>query len=413
MIRLLLIIFLFLFFGCATYQSRIAPARDLLRSRQCEAALKILSELSVKENGDQLVYLMDYGSALQICEDYKKSNEIFLEAERVAEQSDYHSVSRVTGTALLNEEMIQYKGDTFEKLFLNVSLALNYMQLGQFDNALVEVRKMNQKFEKYKGEGKKSFELNPFSKYLSGLIWEADKKYDDACIDFRDAYLLDPTYQRIAQDMLQGCWKAHRTMEFKELVKKTKATAEEIKIAKQPSTAELILIFMQGWGPRKQPRPENYLFPHLVSVPSQTQFLQAEVLDIENQKVISSYRSEDVYDIEKAAVDTLNADYKSLVVRRVESRITKEVVADQIRQKDKVLGQLAWLVMVASERADLRQWSIFPKSVQIIRIPLTPGAYKIKLTGLSADLKDSEQIPDITIRLKNTEKKFQLVRSLK
>ncbi len=409
----LLVIAALFFEGCASYQSRVAPARDLLVARQCEASLKILQELSANDNGDQLVHLMDYGSALQICGDYKKSNEVFLKAESVSDQADYHSVSRVAGATLLNEEMVQYKGDTFEKLFLNVSLALNYMELGQLDDALIEVRKMNQKFVKLKAEDKKSFELNPFAKYLSALIWEADQRYDDACIDYKDAYFLDSNYRFIAKDMLRGCWKARRVSEFEDLIKKIKATDEEIKNAKQPSKSEIVLIFMQGWGPRKQPRPENRIFPYLVSISSQTQFLKAEVLDSSGQKVIDTYRSESVYSVEKAAIDTLNADYSSLVARRIGARAAKQVMADQIRQKDQTLGQLALLVMVASERADLRQWSIFPKTMQIIRIPVSAGTHTVRLTGLNYSFADFEQIPELTVTVKSGQKKFQLVRSLK
>lgn len=399
--------------GCATYQSSVSPARDLLASGQCEASLKLLEPLAVKDNGDQLVHLMDYGSALQICGDYKKSNQIFLQATKLADQVDYHSASRVVGATLLNEEMVQYKGDTFEKLFLNVSLALNYIQMGQFDDALVEVRTMNQKFVKLQGEEKRSFELNSFSKYLSGLIWEATKKYDDACIDFRDAYFIDPFYRKVAADMLRTCWKAHRTDEFNMLVKKINATPEEIKTAKEPNKAELIIIYMQGWGPRKQPRPENRVFPTLVSVSSQTQFVRADLLDGTKQKTIESFTTQPVYSVEKAAIDTLNADYTSLVARRIGSRVAKEVVADQIRQKDKLLGNLAWLAMVASERADLRQWSIFPRTIQVMRIPVNPGPQSFHLTGLDGSMNSSEKMSDLDINIRGGEKRFQLVRTLR
>ena len=179
----------------------------------------------------------------------------------------------------MSEEMVQYKGDTFEKLFLNVSLALNFMQLGQFESALVEVRKINQKFLKYKAEDKKNFELSPFSKYLSALVWEADQKYNDACIDYKDAYFLDPIYRKIGVDMLRGCWKANRQSEFKEIAEKMNATNEEIKVAKDFNKTELILVFMQGWGPRKQPRADAPSFPQLVSVNSNTNFLRAEIID--------------------------------------------------------------------------------------------------------------------------------------
>ncbi len=398
--------------GCATYQNKVAPARDHLVNRQCEPALKILEELTLKVDGDQLIHLLDHGAALQVCGDYKKSNQVFLKAEKLADEIDYVSVSRVAGAALLSEEMVQYKGDTFEKLFLNVSLALNFMQLGQFDSALVEVRKINQKFIKYKAEDKKNFELSPLSKYLSALIWEADHKYDDACIDYKDAFFLDTMYRRIGVDMLRGCLKANRQQEFKILADKMNATSEELKAAKDFNKTELILVFMQGWGPRKQPRPDAPSFPQLVSVNSTTHFLRAEIVD-KKENVLESFQSEPVYSVEKAAIATLNADYNSLVARRIGGAVTKHIIADQIRQKDQVLGQLALLAMMASDRADLRQWSVYPKGVHIVRIPLKPGKYTVRLTGMDIYLNDSEKLPELTVNIRGGEKKFELIRSLK
>ncbi|MBC7466545.1 MAG: hypothetical protein H7256_11185 [Bdellovibrio sp.] len=398
--------------GCATYQGRVSPARDMLAAGNCEGSLKLLEEMANKEDGDQLVHLMDYAAALQICGDYKKSNQVFDKAEKVGGQADYHSASRVVGATLLNEEMIQYKGDTFELLFLNVEQALNFLQLGRYDDALVEVRKMNQKFVKLKGEDKRSFELNSFSKYLSGLIWEASKKYDDACIDFKDAYAIDPFYRKVGLDALRTCWKARRTDEFNEFAKKLGATTDEIKAAKESNKSELILIYSQGWGPRKQPRPENHLFPHLVPVSSQTQFIRADLLD-GNRNVVKSFTTEPVYSVEKAAIETLNADYGSLVARRIAARAAKEIVADQVRQKDKLAGNLMWLAMVVSERADLRQWSIFPRTFQVVRIPLNPGQQTFNLTGLDGSMNSSEKMSDLNITINGGEKRFQLVRTLR
>ncbi len=407
-----LLIFSVFLAGCATYQNKVAPARDLLANRQCEPALKTLEELSLKADGDQLIHLLDYAAALQVCADYKKSNQVFLKAEKLADDIDYISVSRVAGSALLSEEMSQYKGDTFEKLFLNVSLALNFIQLGQLDSALVEVRKINQKFIKYKAEDKKNFELSPISKYLSALIWEADRKYDDACIDYKDAFFLDTTYRRIGIDMLRSCLKANRQQEFKILAEKMNATKEELEAAKDFEKTELIIVFMQGWGPRKQPRPDAPRYPQLVSVNSNTHFLKADIVD-KNEKVLESYQSDPVYSVEKAAIATLNADYNSLVARRVGGAVAKHIVADQIRQKDQVLGQLALLAMMVADRADLRQWSIYPKGVHILRIPIKPGTHTLRLTGMNIFLNDSEKLPDLTLNIRSGEKKFELIRSLK
>ncbi len=391
--------------SCASYQSRVAPARDNLRIGQCGPALKLLSDLSEKNDGDQLVYLLEYGTALQICKDYKTSNQVFLRADKLSDDLDYHSATRVVGAALLNEEMIQYKGDTFEKLFINAEAALNYLQMGEFDDALVEVRRINDKFQKMNSDDKKKFELNSFTQYISGLIWESDHKYDDACISYKTAYKIDPSYRGVALDMLRGCWLARRNQEFDLMVKDIGPSEEELSNIKQKNSNELVFIFLQGWGPQKAPRPDARIYPYLVPVYSTTQTLQVEV---DGKK----YVSQPVYSVEKAAIETLNADYASLVARRVGSFVAKQVVADQIRQKDRALGDIANLIMLASEKADLRQWSMLPQTVQVIRIVPTSGAGKIQLSGLDRNSQVSEKFEDVEMgALKK--KKIYIVRSLK
>lgn len=392
--------------GCATYQNKVTPARDEIRAGQCAPALQKLDELAEKADGDQLVYLMEYGTALQICKDYDKSNKIFLKADKLSDQADYHSASRVVGATLLNEEMIQYKGDTFEKLFINASAALNYLQLGQQDDALVEVRRINDKFKKLTIEdNNRKFELNSFTQYLSGLIWEMDQKYDDACISYKAAYKIDTTYRGVALDMLRGCWLARRTQDFELMVKDVNPSEEELKNIKQKSNNEIIFVYMQGWGPQKQARPDHRTFPYLVPVSSTTKTLEVEFNGV---KATSSQ----VYSVEKAAIETLNADFGALMARRAGAVVAKAVVADQIRQKDKLLGDVAWLVMYASERADLRQWSMLPQTIQVLRFTPQGKVGAIHLKGLDYSGNVSETFEDVEITsLKK--KKIYLVRSLK
>lgn len=392
--------------GCATYQNKVGPAKNELRAGQCAPALKKLEALVQKADGDQLVYLMEYGTALQICKDYEQSNKIFLKADKLSDQLDYHSASRVAGATLLNEEMIQYKGDTFEKLFINASAALNYLQLGQQDDALVEVRRINDKFKKLTAEdNNRKFELNSFTQYLSGLIWEMDQKYDDACISYKTAYKIDPSFRGVGLDMLRGCWLARRTQEFEQLMKEVEPSEEELKAIKQKSNNEIVFIYMQGWGPQKQARSDHRTFPYLVPVSSATKTLEVE---FNGKKATSST----VYSVEKAAIDTLNADFGALMARRAGAFVAKAVVADQIRQKDKVLGDVAWLVMYASERADLRQWSMLPQTIQVIRFFPQGNVGTIHLKGLDYSGNISEVFEDIEVKTLQ-KKKIYLVRSLK
>jgi hypothetical protein len=126
-----ILVLLGLLVACATYQSKISEPRRLLKDGQIKAAIQKLEPLALKKSDDQLVYLLDYATALQIDGDYKKSNEAFLKAEELTEFNDYHSISNIMLAAVGSETMIQYKGESYEKILINAYLALNYLMLNQ------------------------------------------------------------------------------------------------------------------------------------------------------------------------------------------------------------------------------------------------------------------------------------------
>ena len=73
-----------------------------------------------------------------------------------------------------------------------------------------------------------------------------------------------------------------------------------------------------------------------------------------------------------------------MVARKIGAFAAKEVVADQIRQKNELLGLIAWVGMHASDRADLRQWSTLPQTIQLARFWVPAGSYDLKLQGLDS-----------------------------
>lgn len=393
--------------GCATYQGKVNQSREFLSSGRYEEALQKLQPLAEKEDGDQLVYLLDYGTALHMAGQYQESNKVFLKADKLSELVDYHSVSRVAGSMLLNEEMVQYKGDTFEKIFINAYLALNFLQLGQLDSALVETRRMNEKYIKLRSEDKQSFELNPFAKYLSALIWEADQKWDDAYIAYEEAYKLDSGISGIQADLIRSAKRARRMDQYNQW-KTAFPQVEENPLWSDRTAGELVIIYQQGWGPRKAFNPMDFRFPVLKPIRSETQTVRMDLKD-KNQ-----VQSQLVYDTEKAAIKTLQEDSAALLARRLAGIATKEVVSDQIRQKNELLGAISNIVMHASDRADLRQWSTLPQTIQIIRVPLKPGIYSFSLQGLnSSGAPTSDHLDSKEIKIVAGKKYFMNWRSLK
>jgi len=394
------------FSGCATYQSKVAAARNEMRSGNAVKAASDLAPLAEKEDKDQLVYMLDYATALQQAGNYKESAKEFNAAEKIADIQDYHSITNIASSMVLSEEMIQYKGDDYEKVLINALNSINYLELGERDDALVEVRKLNNKLYKFKYEAKRDYDQNPFAFYLSAVIWEADKKFDDAYISYKQAYELVPNYPPLKEDLIRAAIRAQRP----EDVDMWKKKFPEVKIDpawNDRSMGEIVLVYMQGWGPRKQPRPGAPRFPHLVPVYSQIQRARLTADD-------HTADSHEIFSVQNVAIKTLNDDYARLVASRVAGVVTKAVLADQIAQKNKALGMVAYLALSASDRADLRQWSMLPQTFQIARLPLKAGKYKVQIRGVdSFGGSASEMAPERNVEVLPGQKLFLSWRSVK
>ena len=381
--------------GCATHQGYVSEPLRLIKQGQVQEALAKLEPLAEKESKDQLVFLMEYGMALHIAGQYQESNKIFLKADKMTEDVDYYSVSRITTATLTGEEALQYKGESYEKLLINSYLALNYLMLGKFDDALVEVRRINDKVKKFRADGREDYELNSFSTYLAALLWEADQKYDDAYISFEKSYQLDKNNPLIEQDLIRSA-KLSRRMEMYKKWKSSFPNVKEDPDWYDKKKGQVVVIFEQGWGPRKIFSPHDRRLPKLIPEYSLTQAARLKV-EPGNKEATSQV----VYDVEQAAIRTLDADYRYLIARKVAATVAKEVVADQIRQKDELLGLVARVAMYVADRADLRQWASLPQTIQVARLSLPPGEYKLSLQGLtgSGNSSTSDSLDAKTIKI--------------
>ncbi|WP_413289670.1 hypothetical protein [Bdellovibrio sp. HCB337] len=367
--------------SCATYQNKVAESRQHLELGQYQAAIDYLEPLANKEGGDQLVYLLDYSVALQMSGRIKDSSLALQKADRLADFQDYTSITKEATSLLLSQEMVQYKGDSFEKIYINAYAALNYLELNQLDEALVETRRMNEKYNKINHEDRKDFEKNVFGKYLSAMIWEANQNWDDAYIAYEETYKLDPTIPYLPADLIRSAKRARRMDSYKKWKKEFPQVVEK-KEWYDKNYGELILIYEQGWGPRKAQIGGQGIYAGGYNPP----ILQPVYNSVLQMKAtitgVGEFESQRIYDVERAAIETLQHDYAWLSAKRLGAFATKEIVADQIRQQNEALGNVAWLAMQLSERADLRQWSTLPQTVQLIRVPLQVGQYNVNLQGL-------------------------------
>jgi len=406
------VLLLLLLSACATYQDKVSESRNLMRSGQAMAAAEKLKIMAQTAGRDQLVYLLDYATALQAAGDYKTSTEAFLRADKLTDLNDYHSISNIGLAALGSETMLQYKGESYEKLLINASLALNYIMMNNLEDAAVEARKVNEKIQKIRQEGRKDYEQNPFANYLTGIIWEADQKWDDAYISYSDAYKIDPTNPELPEDLIRTARISHRDDDYKEWKRKFPNVVESPDWY-NAGKGQLIILIEQGWAPEKRAvgngirvAPPNYptlygsfidrgRYPYLIPIPSETWSVKAQISGA------GDHRSRLVYDVEKVAIKTFEADLMWAMARKAAADVAKKVAADQVRQKNEMLGFLTSIALQVSDQADLRQWSTLPKSMQVIRAWLPPGSYKVNLEGLTgygAPTSDHIENREVNIR---------------
>ncbi len=417
-IRFVLVVTILTMVGCASFLAQSENTKSLLRQGQITQALKELKEKSSEAGKDQLMYTLDYAMALQISGDYRSSAEAFIKADRLLEEKDYHSVSQIVGATLGAEEMVQYKGESYEKFLLNSMNAINYLMLGDFDAALVECRRINSKISSFKIEGREAYELSPFASYLSAIIWESQKKYDDAYIEYEAAYKLDPSISGLGGDLIRTARLAGREQALDKWKKEFKADRNALDAELNGrKNGELVVIFQQGFGAKKIPRQDEPRFPTLQTEYLKTSIAQVEITPLESStgKIYTQVnKSRVVYDIDRMAMITLDKDYSSLVARRIGGVAAKAVMSDQIRQKNELLGGVAWIAMNLADRADLRQWSTLPSKIQMARVFLKPGKYDIQVLGLdSADFPTADNLPSQVIEIKSGKKVFVNFRSLR
>ncbi len=353
----------------------MADARRHLADGQPQTAAEILEVKANEEGKDQVLFMLDYSLALHEAGDLKKSNETLIAVDRLAEVKDYISLSRQAGSLFLSESLIQYKSERFENLLINAYLALNFTLQGNFESALVECRRLDEKLYKLKLENedpRKSF----YARYLSAMIWEAEKNWDSAYIDYLNAYNINSAPEYLKKDLIRAAWRARRNEDLKKWEKKF--PQYKLSVLKKEATemGELVFIYQQGWIPRKYPRPENFRFPYLVR---QSAGFTSAQLEIDGNK---EKPTEMLFRVGDEAIQTLDNDFKYLVAKKIIGVIAKEVMADQIRQKNEALGALAAIAMHAADQADLRQWSTLPDSFQLSKINLKPGEHDVVIRAL-------------------------------
>ena len=210
------LLFMPFFFSCATYNSAMDAYYSNVRSGNYDKAIKKLEGSKfMQRNRNRLLFCMEAGKMYRLKGDPVKSNQFFNEADDLMEAARKSGKDIVLGN-LLNPMMESYRGEQFEIFMLHFYKALNYLDLQQPEEAVVEARRITLAADRLADQVKKKenrYHNDAFALNLQGMIYEQAGDMNNAFIAYRNAaeQYLQSNYQyygvpmpaQLKQDLLR------------------------------------------------------------------------------------------------------------------------------------------------------------------------------------------------------------------
>ena len=135
--------------SCATTAAFTDEARvtEAVRSGNAAAGVEVFRRQMPER--DPILWNFDLALLERWAGNYGAAIPLMTSTDRLMEAAVTKSVTQEIGAALLNESIADYTGTLYEYLYINAFNALNYYSAGNFDEALVEVRRMGNKQKAY------------------------------------------------------------------------------------------------------------------------------------------------------------------------------------------------------------------------------------------------------------------------
>lgn len=388
-----------------------------------QKAEKYLNEdKKIQRDRNRVLFLLNQGFLNHLQQEFETSNNYFNEADLLIE--DYQKQAGYEALALItNPEVKPYRVEDFEAVLIHYYKAINYLNLGRWDEARVEARRVNLKLhalnDKYK-DHKNRYSDDAFAHIIMGIAYEATGDINDAFIAYRNAYEVYtgqhgyfgiPVPHQLKQDLL-------RTAALNGFTNDLQFYEREFNMKYTPSRSEggeLIFFWHNGMGPVKSEWSVNFFtvpgeggvvifeneelgisfpfyvggdqkkkndllalrvtrvaFPKYVERPTVYKDASLAV----NGKIYSLDKAESVNDI---AFKTLQDRFLREMGNSLLRLATKKIAEIQLSQQNDALGALATVANAVTEKADTRNWQTLPHTIYYTRVPLKPGPNQVVL----------------------------------
>ncbi len=177
--------------GCAFGPNHYLKLDQQLLAGNYQAADALVADAEDDYGGkNRVLYGMDRGVTLQLLGQYEASNHALSEAEDEVERLFTRKIRNEALSFLLNDNELPFEGDPFEQVMINVEKAMNYALLGQWQEALVEARRIDHRLNVIadRSTDKGTYRDDGFARYFTGMLYEAGGDANNAMVAYRRAY---------------------------------------------------------------------------------------------------------------------------------------------------------------------------------------------------------------------------------
>ena len=436
--RLILLAAVFVLMALPACKSHTDVRKDFmhaLRYGQYPQAEQVLIKTGGKDKDNLLADLMDRGMVLHYLGKYEESNIWLDKADVLMEDQFTKHVSDALAAIAWNDTAAPYEGEEFERVMVNMVMAMNYIMLDKYEDAMVEVRKVNHKLALYADKLAKheiknyTYKVDAFANYLGGLISEAMREDNDALISYRDALKGYDQFQKnygvgcpplLKADMLRQAKFMGLTEEYEKLSTEF-GKLDEMQARYCEGKGELVVLVGTGRVAHKiskkwitndgQGDSIAVTYPEFTDSKFDAGFATVRVNNYQvRSQIVTSLSA-----IAKKNLSDRNAEVKGkAIARAIAMYVAKKATRAAAKSDNTAVAVLGFLantamnVKDAVEVADTRSWVALPDSYQMVRMWLEPGKHAVNV-DVNSKMGYALYTQNYTVDIASGAKKFIIV----
>ncbi|MCX8093601.1 MAG: hypothetical protein N3E50_05490 [Candidatus Goldbacteria bacterium] len=317
---------------------------------------------NIYSSKNELLYYFDKGAVRQMMGDYKTSSENLEKAEDIIDKLYTKSLTDETWSFFSNDLNLNYTGEDFEQVMVNIIKALNYMYEDNFEGAAIEARKINHKLNYFQDSygDKAIYTDDAFARYLSAFAYEAIGAINDAYIDYKKSLKAYQKYNSIYGTEIPEFIKcdifrmadALKFYDHFENFKREWGDIGFIKYNDLKKASEVMIVIYDGLPAYKI---DDRAMPKFVH----RGYAVEKVIVKDGDK---SYSSVVAQDVSKMAIKNLENKNLAILAKTLVRNVAKKIAKDI-----PILN-----LFIGEEKADTRCWRTIPARFQIVRFMVIP-----------------------------------------